>query len=71
MRMPATFEQSEDWYLASGPTASFAYSGATRLAIINHNFPGHQIGCIGSQRLCDQLSELVKIQDRGIAIYST
>ncbi len=35
------------------------------------NFPSHQIGCIRLQILYDQLSKLVKILDRGIAIHHT
>ena len=58
--VPATFGQSEDWCLASNSTASFVISDTTKIAFINFNFPGHQIRCIGSQLLCDQLAELAK-----------
>jgi len=58
--VPAAFEQPEDWYLASSPTASFPFSDTTKIAFINFNSLGHQIRCIGSQLLCDQLAELAK-----------
>jgi len=69
--VPATFEQSEDWYLACSSTASFAFSDTTKIAFFNFNFPSHQIPRIGRLHLCDQLSEFVKIQDLSIVIYST
>ena len=55
----------------TSPRASFALSDTARTAFINLNFPSHQIECIGRQILCDQLSELVKIQDRGITVHPT